>query len=129
MHRQQSTHTLHTLRFAAFHFLFNVLLFLTTLTCFTTGLIIDEKNYLWISVALLAFWILSVGLFFVLNLGWCCPLCLGRIWMKTGARRHRKVKPALGISYRLGIATSVMFKPSYRCPYCGEPFSSRKAHR
>jgi hypothetical protein len=29
-------------------------------------------------------------------------------------------------SYRLGIATSVVFKEEYRCPSLGEPFSAKR---
>lgn len=129
MHRQQSTHTLRSLRHAAVHFIVNVLTALAAAGLLAAGAMTGDKGLLWSGVAAAAFFAVSTVVFFLATQSWRCPLCLGKLWVRTGCSRHRKVKPALGASYRLGIALSVVFRTYYRCPYCGEPFSSRKAHR
>ena len=129
MHRQQSTQSLRSLKLGACHFLLNIILALVGSGFLAAGLIVTIKDWIWTGSALMAIWVLSVFLFFILNYTWTCPLCMGRLLVKTGCRRHRKAVQALGVSYRLGIASSVILGKAYRCPYCGEPFSSTKARK
>lgn len=129
MHRQHSSHTLRSLHLGAIHFVLNALLIVAAISLLTAGIIIGDNNWLWIGTSVLAVWIISAFVFFLCSLSWHCPLCMGKVWVRTGCRRHRNLRPALGISYRLGIALCVLFKSRYRCPYCGEPFSTRKAHK
>jgi len=129
MHRQQSTESLRTLKLGACHFLLNIILALVGCGFLAAGLIVQVNQWIWTGSALMAFWMLSLLLFFILSYSWTCPLCMGRLWVKTGCRRHRKAVQALGVSYRLGVATSVLTGKHYRCPYCGEPFSSTKARK
>jgi hypothetical protein len=49
-----------------------------------------------------------------------CPLCLTPVLSEKSCSKHRQAKTFLG-SYRLRVALSVMFKGSFRCPYCNEP--------
>ena len=107
----------------------NACLALTSIGFLVAGIILDQKNLLCFGSVSAALAIVSAFVFFILSLSWHCPLCLGKLWVRTGCRRHRKAKRALGISYRLRIALAVLFSKSYRCPYCGEPFSCRKAHK
>lgn len=49
-----------------------------------------------------------------------CPLCLCSVLSEKGCCKHREAKSFLG-SYRLRVALAVVFKGSFRCPYCDEP--------
>lgn len=129
MHRQQSVQSLRSLRLGAYHFLLNILLAIAGCGLIAAGLIAGVNEWIWSGSAIMAIWAVSVFAFFILSYSWKCPLCLGRLWVKTGCRRHRKAVQSLGISYRLGVATSALKGKAYRCPYCGEPFSTTKARR
>ncbi|BDS06250.1 hypothetical protein NT6N_12900 [Oceaniferula spumae] len=129
MHRQSSTHSLRALKSASYHFLFNILLAISGIVIIGCGLVIQEKLWVTIGASCLLFTGLSIAVFFLRCYSWRCPLCIGRVWVKSGCRRHRKAVKAMGISYRLGVATAVIRHKPYRCPYCGEPFSSTQSLR
>jgi hypothetical protein len=48
-----------------------------------------------------------------------CPLCITPVLASKNCSRHRSARRLLG-SYRLRVATSVLFTGTFRCPYCGE---------
>ena len=48
-----------------------------------------------------------------------CPLCLIPPLHQKKCQKDRRVK-RLFSSYRLKVATDVLFKDYFRCPYCGE---------
>ena len=129
MHRQSSTRALKLLRFGALHFLFNFLLLPTAVVLMMIWLVLGNREWLLIGSITVAVLILSVIMFFLIHRMWQCPLCMGRIWIRQGCRRHQKAVTAFGMSCRLGVALSVVKKQSYRCPYCGDPFSSHKTAR
>lgn len=129
MHLQQSSHTLNNLRLGACHFLLNLALFSIAIGLITFGFMTDEKTWIWYGTTTILLWVISCIVFFLLSLTWYCPLCMGKIWVKTGARRHRKAQATMGLSYRTHVALCVVFKKQYRCTYCGESFSTRKARR
>ncbi len=129
VHSQQSTKSLCSLRIGAFHYMFNVMLAFVACGCMVAGLVMDAKQWVWGGSVVLAAWVVSLSLFFVMSYSWKCPLCMGRLWVKTGCRRHTKAVQTLGISYRLGAALAIVTGKPYRCPYCGEPFSTTKARK
>jgi hypothetical protein len=49
-----------------------------------------------------------------------CPLCMMPPLANRGCARHRNAYRLFG-SYKLAVAGSILFKDSFRCPYCGEP--------
>jgi hypothetical protein len=49
-----------------------------------------------------------------------CPLCMTPVMETKRCSKHRNAKPFLG-SYRLRVALSIIFKGSFRCPFCHEP--------
>jgi hypothetical protein len=132
MKHQRSPRAQSLLKVGAYHFLFNCLLGSAVVACFSYMIFrmsimapYDEK-LVYLSVGGVAAWIISVGAFFSRGFSLKCPLCMNPVWGKRMCQKHPKAKRALGVSYRLGIATSVVFKNRYRCPYCGEPFSAEK---
>jgi hypothetical protein len=69
---------------------------------------------------------IGLALFLAVPLRWIiaertrCPLCLTPVLGNKGCSKHRHAKTFLG-SYRLRVALAVIFKKSFRCPYCNEP--------
>jgi cytochrome bd-type quinol oxidase subunit 1 len=49
-----------------------------------------------------------------------CPLCLTPVLAHKSCSKNRNARPLMG-SYRLRVATAVLFKGWFRCPYCNEP--------
>ena len=48
-----------------------------------------------------------------------CPLCMISPLHPKGCQKNRRVKRLFG-SYRLLVATNVLFRDYFQCPYCGE---------
>lgn len=129
MHRHHSVHTLKSLHRAAYHFLANIVLALAGVGMLGYGVYLHDHFWAVLGACTLGLWLLSTGLFFIQRSSLRCPLCLVPVWAGKKCQKHRKAKPALGISYRLGVAVAVIFRGHYRCPYCGEPFSSREVRK
>lgn len=129
MHLQRSKSSLRTLRFASLHFFFNWLLCLVSLTFIVLAILHPSSDWIIRAGIALGSLLFSFLLFFLFYNHWTCPLCKGRIWIKTGCNHNRKSKKFLGLSYRGHVAISTLLRKPYRCPYCGELFSSSKARR
>jgi hypothetical protein len=69
-----------------------------------------------------------------LILGWAisrrtnCPLCITPVLATKHCSKHRRARPLLG-SYRIRVALSILFKNSFRCPYCNEDTSLQVRER
>lgn len=79
----------------------------------------DYEWFKWAGVSVL------IGLFvllitFVMSSKLRCPLCMMPPLQNRRCSKHRTVKRLFG-SHRLSVAHSILFKDSFRCPYCGEP--------
>lgn len=57
-----------------------------------------------------------------------CPLCIMPPLRNQPCSKHRGAVRLLG-SHRLEVARSVIFKGSFRCPYCGEPTAMQVRER
>lgn len=126
MHRQRSKETLFSLRVRAFFFLFNLCLLLLSTSLLIGGLIIHSQKTVNTGGLGLIFASLSSLTFYALSFRWKCPLCMGAVWSRTKCRRNKNAVKFLGLSYRIGVAFSVLLTRPYRCPFCGEKFSSAK---
>lgn len=49
-----------------------------------------------------------------------CPLCLTPVLARKACSKNRNARTLFG-SYRIRVAAGVLFKGSFRCPYCNEP--------
>lgn len=49
-----------------------------------------------------------------------CPLCITPVLARKGCTKNRHARKLLG-SHRLHVAFSILFRNSFRCPYCHEP--------
>ena len=57
-----------------------------------------------------------------------CPLCMTPVLAKKQCVTHRNARPFLGSS-RLKVALTILFKRTFRCPYCGELTAIKASHR
>ena len=48
-----------------------------------------------------------------------CPLCWTPVLASMGCSKHHDARRLMG-SHRLRVATSILFKDQFRCPYCNE---------
>ncbi|NWK56633.1 hypothetical protein HW115_13505 [Verrucomicrobiaceae bacterium N1E253] len=106
----------------------NILIAMSAIGVLAYGAYTYDQKLVYCGVGVGALWLISVSLFMVKGGSLKCPLCMNPVWASRKCQKHSRVKPALGVSYRLGIATSVAFRGHYRCPYCGERFSAHKSH-
>ena len=126
MHRQSSKSTLFKLRVRALLFLNNVALAIVTIASLVFWLLQSSELTLKICLVTSCLLIAHLLLFLILSHSWKCPLCMTAIWQKKRCGRNKNAHKAFGISYRLGVAIAVVLGRPYRCPYCGETFSSTK---
>ncbi|MEX1048263.1 MAG: hypothetical protein WED15_01955 [Akkermansiaceae bacterium] len=49
-----------------------------------------------------------------------CPLCMTEVLATKRCAKHRGARKFLG-SYRLRVASGILFKDSFLCPFCHEP--------
>jgi hypothetical protein len=86
-----------------------------------------------IRLVILALW-LGGAAFLLIIVQWItaartrCPLCMTPVLAKKGCSKHRHSRKLFG-SYRLRVATSVLTKGRFTCPYCNEPSSMEVRHR
>lgn len=57
-----------------------------------------------------------------------CPLCMLPPLLNRRCTKHKGATTLLG-SHRLNVALSILFKNSFRCPYCGEPTAMQVRQR
>ena len=92
------------------------------------GLLLGEHRWF-----LLAGVAMAVGLFcalmnFLLGMRLKCPLCMMPPLLNRHCSKHRNASKMFG-SYKLRVACSIIFKRSFRCPYCGEPTAMQVRER
>lgn len=126
MHQQRSKATLFGLRLRAYLFILSILSTVMSIGLLAAGTLVSNDTifqygaYTFISAVIISL------IFMIISFSWKCPLCVGAVWKMTPYHKNKNAKKALGISYRLGVAFAVIFRRPYRCPYCGEKFSSSK---
>lgn len=127
MHQQRSKATLRGLRIRAYLLLTSIASIIIAVGVVVTGLISKEHHITQYGAIIFGIGIICSLLFIILSYNWRCPLCVGAVWKKTSCRRNKNAIKSFGISYRLGVALSTLLRKPYRCPYCGEKFSTTKS--
>ena len=79
----------------------------------------DDELTLW-AMGLVLLTTLTVILQWLIASRTCCPLCLTPVLAAKNCAKHRHARSFLG-SHRLRVALAVLFRNSFRCPYCHEP--------
>lgn len=84
------------------------------------GLLIHHENFPLLGIGLVFFAIVLRGIQWILSLRAKCPLCMVPSLSHCGCSKNRNARKLFG-SYRLRVATTILFRNYFRCPYCGEP--------
>ena len=119
MHRLPSTHIINKFRIASFLVVMKFLTIPVALWFFLSGVFVAHDRFLWAGLAFLAYFACKV-MHFLISSRLRCPLCMMPPLSSRGCARHRSASRVFG-SYKLAVAGSILFKDSFRCPYCGEP--------
>lgn len=120
MHRLRSRSSITRMRFAAMLLCVKCLLFPAMLGLMLYALIMGNKPLIEIAVGGLIVAGLVVIAQWILAQRTQCPLCMTPVLAKKSCMKHRSAKSFLG-SHRLRVALAILFKGSFRCPYCNEP--------
>lgn len=129
MHRLSSAAILRKFRVSSFLVLITILLPPVALGFLVYGVLSNKHEWMVYAAAVVAGWILLTIVNFVISSRLKCPLCMVPPLLNKSCSRHRNAVKMLG-SYRLKVAHSIIFRDSFRCPYCGEPTAMqvRKRH-
>ena len=120
MHRLPSSYTLRRFRIASTLVIMLFLMIPVIIGLLVSGIYLGENRwFLWAGISTgVALVCLLVN--FSLGSRLRCPLCMVPPLVNRRCSKHREAARLFG-SHRLKVAQSIMFKDSFRCPYCGEP--------
>lgn len=128
MHRLPSSRVLLRFRTSAALLLAKWLLIPCAAGVLIHALVWHHPSQIWLGLGLVGLSV-ALGIWQRLAAAGCrCPLCLGLPLSRSGASRHWKARPLFG-SYRLRVANAIIFRESFRCPYCGEPTAMEARNR
>lgn len=121
MHRLPSKSTVYRFKIAALLLCTRCLFGLASISLLVYSIaIIHDRELTLIGIALGGVTIVGVILQWVLAARTRCPLCLTPVLANKACSKHRNARKFLG-SYRLRVAIAILFKGSFKCPYCHEP--------
>jgi len=106
-------------RLTAFLTLANFLLAAIAAGMLIHSMITESRPMALAGTALMTFCMLLVILQWVAAGCVACPLCHTPVLAPKSCMKHRRAQRLLG-SHRLRVASSVMFRNRFRCPYCNE---------
>jgi hypothetical protein len=128
MHRLRSASIVRRLRFAAFFLSLKVLLALSSFLVLVVGSFQIDRELTGVGLGLGMLAALSGGLRFCASSHTCCPLCMTPVLSNRSCSKHRRARKVFG-SYRLLVALSILFRNSFRCPYCNEQTAMKVRER
>jgi len=120
MHRFQSRSTIVRFKFASLLLCLKWLLAPVAAGLLVYSIIKHDMDLTWVAIGLGGATIFTLIMQWILASRTRCPLCLTPVLATKGCSKHRHAKTVLG-SYRLRVSLAVLFKGSFRCPYCNEP--------
>lgn len=120
MHRLRTHSAIHRLRLAAVLLCLKWTLAPVSLCTLVYSIMIDDRNLTMIALGMVLLVFLMLILQCMISAKTNCPLCMTPVLAVKGCTKHRQAKPLFG-SHRLRVALSILFKNSFRCPYCHEP--------
>lgn len=120
MHKFRSNKTLLKLRLGSFLFILLFFCLALLVPAVVWEVILQPGNGLQYTITVLAATFVSALGYLLIGSGVRCPLCHGPVIGKPSCARNHRAARMLG-SYRLAVATRVLFLGCFRCPCCGEP--------
>lgn len=119
MHKFQSKLSIFRLRLAAILFLLKLIVAPVALVTLVYSLWLEDRILTLVSLGLLNVAVLIKILQWFVARRANCPLCIAPVLANRNCVKHRNSRPLFGSHY-LRVATSVLFKNQFRCPYCSE---------
>jgi putative copper export protein len=120
MHRLRSRSTIHRLRFAALLICAKCVMIPVSGVLLAYSIVVHDDELTMIAMGLVLLTMVVVFLQWLVAARTACPLCLTPVLAKKDCMKHRHARSFLG-SHRLRVALAILFKNSFRCPYCHEP--------
>lgn len=128
MHKLPNQTSVVRFRFAAILLVAKWLLFSSTLIILGYSVLTDARELAYLAMGLFA---VAMTVWFthsVISQRTKCPLCLAPSFSHQLHAKSKRATHFLG-SYPLLVALSVVFRGSFRCPYCGEPTALKARQR
>jgi hypothetical protein len=128
MHRFRSKSIINRFRLVALLVCLKFLLLPTAIALAVTSIARSDME-----MVILALWLGGAAIVLVI-IQWItaartrCPLCMTPVLAKKACSKHRHSRRLFG-SYRLRVATSVLTRGRFTCPYCNEPSAMQVRHR
>lgn len=107
-------------RFAAFLLVGNCLFAAIAAGLLIHSVMSDNRGMTLIGSGLAILVLILIVVQWIAATGAGCPLCRTPVLAPKRCMKHRKARTLLG-SHRLRVAAAILFKNSFRCPYCNEP--------
>jgi len=122
MHRLSSKSTVFRFRLAALLICTRCMLALASVSMLSYSIFINDRELIIVGIGIGTITLLSILLQWIISERTRCPLCLTPVLANKECAKHRNARTLLG-SHRLRVAMAILFKGSFRCPYCHEPTS------
>lgn len=119
MHRLPSNSSIFRFRCSSLLLWLSVLCFLSGLVVMALGFVHSRDWQVLLGGQLVGSGLAAYALEWVLSSRARCPLCMIPPLHPKRCQKNRRARRLLG-SYRLQVATSVLFRDHFHCPYCGE---------
>ncbi len=119
MHNLRSKNTIRRFKFAALLSCMKVALIPIVIGMIIYSLINLDPYWVSVTAGLVAFTLLISVLLWFFSIDVRCPLCMTPFMAKPGCAKHRRARTYMG-SYRIPVATGILFKSRFTCPYCNE---------
>ncbi len=128
MHRLPSASTVTRFRLASFLYCSIYLIAASGIGVLGYSIWIDQHRLTLIGMGLIGLALLVTLIQRIISVRARCPLCLVAPLVGKACSKHRTARKLFG-SHRLRVATSILFKGSFHCPFCGEPTAMEARQR
>lgn len=122
MHRLRSKSAVRRFRLAAGLLCLEVLLLPASVGILLYALAAADEHLIRVAAAMFGVTLVSAFLQWLLGARTNCPLCVTPVLANRKCAKSRHAGKFMG-SHRLYVAMSILFRKSFRCPYCNEPTS------
>lgn len=128
MHRLHSKSAIRRFRLAALLVCAKCLMAPVSLGWLAYSIVVHDRTQTLLALGALAATLVVKTLQWIVAARTHCPLCMTPVMGHKKCVKHRNAKTAFG-SYRLRVALAILFRNSFRCPYCHEPTAMEVRNR
>ena len=119
MHQLRSKYNVRSFRITALLYIAGILLAVGLVVILTLSLVTGDRRLLTVGLGCGVLFVIAGGVRCVLATLSKCPLCITPVLAGRRCSKHRHARSLFG-SHRLRVSFSILFKNSFRCPYCNE---------